>query len=167
MKSNKKILLKRIIFFILLISTFILIFIFSSQDGNESIKTSQGFIYNILKFFTNNNEKLDDIIIFLEPIIRKLAHFTIYTLVGIWSINLLETYKLEEKNKIIISLLIGFLYACSDEFHQSFVGERSASIRDVLIDTLGVLFGILIVIFVIKLMAKNKRKTRKNNKILQ
>ena len=152
MKTKKKILLLRMIFSILLISTFVLIFIFSSQNGDNSSKTSQGFIYNILRFFTNNNEELKDTIIILEPIIRKIAHFTIYTLVGIWSMSLLETYKLGEKQKIIISLLIGFSYACSDEFHQSFVGERSASIRDVLIDTTGVLFGILLTMLIMKLI---------------
>ena len=156
MKLKKKIILLRIIFFVLLIFTFILIFIFSSQNGDDSSKTSQGFIYNILRFFTNNNEDLEDTIIFLEPIIRKLAHFSIYASVGIWSMSLLETYDLEEKKKIMISLIVGFSYACSDEFHQSFVGERSASIRDVFIDTAGVLFGVLIIILIMKLIISKK-----------
>lgn len=34
------------------------------------------------------------------------------------------------------------LYAASDEFHQSFVGTRGASVGDVLLDTLGALLGL-------------------------
>ena len=38
----------------------------------------------------------------------------------------------------------GFLYAVSDELHQSFVGGRSPGLLDVGIDSAGVLFGILV-----------------------
>ena len=45
---------------------------------------------------------------------------------------------------------LSFLYAVSDEFHQSFVPGRSASIRDVLIDTIGIIgFYIAAKIFVL------------------
>ena len=44
----------------------------------------------------------------------------------------------------LIPLLIGFLYAVSDEIHQHFVPGRAMQARDVLIDTAGVLLGIWI-----------------------
>ena len=159
MKKNNKIKL-RIIFLIFLICTFGIIFIFSNQNGTESSKVSQGFIYNILKFFINDANKVEYATILVEPIVRKIAHFSLYTLVGVWSISLLETYNLKEQNKIISSTIIGFLYACSDEIHQSFIGKRSASGTDVLIDTMGVLFGIFLIILFLKiyLIRKNKRK---------
>lgn len=43
------------------------------------------------------------------------------------------------------ALFIGFLYACTDEFHQTFVPGRSGELRDILIDTFGVLLGALII----------------------
>lgn len=46
--------------------------------------------------------------------------------------------------KGLIPLLIGFLYAVSDEIHQHFVPGRAMQARDVLIDTAGVLLGIWI-----------------------
>lgn len=46
--------------------------------------------------------------------------------------------------KGLIPLLIGFLYAVSDEIHQYFVPGRAMQARDVLIDTVGVLLGIWI-----------------------
>ena len=100
MKKNNKIKL-RIIFLIFLICTFGIIFIFSNQNGTESSKVSQGFIYNILKFFINDANKVEYATILVEPIVRKIAHFSLYTLVGVWSISLLETYNLKEQNKIV------------------------------------------------------------------
>jgi VanZ family protein len=43
-----------------------------------------------------------------------------------------------------LAVLIVMLYAATDEFHQSFVPSRDAAVRDVLIDTVGGLIGILL-----------------------
>ena len=40
--------------------------------------------------------------------------------------------------------LIGTAYAVTDEFHQSFVPGRSCELRDVMIDSCGVLTGVLL-----------------------
>ena len=71
--------------------------------------------------------------------------------------SLMSTYKIEQIKRISISLLTGVLYAISDEVHQSFVPGRGPSVQDVLIDSLGVIFGILVVIGVIKIY-KNLKK---------
>ncbi len=157
MKTNNKKIILRAIFAILLVSTLVLIFLFSNQNGEDSSNVSKGFIYNILKFFIRNDE-MESVVIFLEPIVRKLAHFSIYAMVGIWSICLVNTFEIKEKNKIFITEIFGFLYACSDEIHQSFIGERSASILDVLLDSFGVLFGIFIIIFIKRIILKKRKK---------
>lgn len=41
------------------------------------------------------------------------------------------------KNKMVLVLMISFLYGLSDEFHQWFIPGRSATLGDVLADTLG------------------------------
>lgn len=46
------------------------------------------------------------------------------------------------KNKLVI--LIGYLYAISDEIHQFFIPGRTSRFRDTLIDLIGILIGILI-----------------------
>jgi len=51
---------------------------------------------------------------------------------------------------------LSFFYAVSDEFHQSFVSSRSASIRDVLIDTIGIL-GFYIVIKIFAVNSKSEK----------
>jgi VanZ family protein len=45
---------------------------------------------------------------------------------------------------LALGLLIGIIYAFSDEFHQSFVSGRSSDLLDLLADTTGVAFGCLV-----------------------
>ncbi len=156
MKKNKKIVL-RILFAVLLISTFAMIFVFSSQNGDESSNVSQGFIYKIMNLFIKDNQVINSIVVLIEPLVRKLAHFSIYALAGIWAIGLLETYNIKDEKRIGIGAMIGFLYACSDEFHQSFIGERSASPLDVVIDTLGFLVGLTVIMLIINIINYYKK----------
>lgn len=53
----------------------------------------------------------------------------------------------EKTGKREILEVVGFviLYAISDEYHQSFIPGRGASFRDVCIDTLGGISGVLVV----------------------
>lgn len=57
----------------------------------------------------------------------------------------------------LIPLLIGFLYAVSDEVHQHFVPGRAMQARDVLIDSAGILLGIWIVYGVTRIKIRNNR----------
>ncbi len=76
-----------------------------------------------------------------EKILRKSAHFILYTLLGI-SVTCTVCLLKKESQKIwLISALIVALYAVSDEFHQLFVAGRSGEIRDILIDTAGGALG--------------------------
>lgn len=119
-----------------------LIFSFSNQKDIDSSKISDGFIdrtvVKIYKAFNENitKEKESEIIEKYTYPIRKLAHYTLYFVLGILSFLVVKDYSINKK-LIIYSLLICFLYACSDEFHQLFVIGRSASIKDVIIDTFG------------------------------
>ena len=119
-----------------------LIFSFSNQKDVDSSKVSDGFIdrtvVKIYKIFNENitKEKENEIIEKYTYPIRKLAHYTLYFILGILSFLVVKDYSINKK-LIIYSLLICFLYACSDEFHQLFVIGRSASIKDVIIDTFG------------------------------
>ena len=53
---------------------------------------------------------------------------------------------LHRKGNALISLAICILYATSDEIHQNFVKGRSCEFTDVLIDSGGVAFGIIIAV---------------------
>ena len=58
---------------------------------------------------------------------------------------------------LLIAGLFCVGFACTDEFHQSFVGGRSPAVRDVCIDTAGALIGSGAVRLVCVLMEKKKR----------
>lgn len=151
MKKN----ILRIVFLILIIINSLIIFGFSSQNGEESGNLSKSIITKIADILNieDNRENFIDI---GEKVIRKLAHFGIYTLLGIWSIGFLLTFNLKLKYQVVITSICGCIYALTDEFHQSFSFGRHASINDVIIDTLGVIFGLLLVLLVLKIKEKSQ-----------
>lgn len=156
--------IKRIIFVILIILNCIAIFIFSAQNAEKSSKTSGVIVNKVVDTVVNVNKKvkkesLKDSITFY---VRKLAHFSIYTLLGIWLLNEMNTFKVSTLKRTIICLVFGAIYAVTDEFHQSFVSGRSQEIRDVCIDTCGVLFGCILVLATGKIIDMIKRKLRQS-----
>lgn len=161
-KMKKNIL--RIILILLLLGTFYIIFGFSSQDGEKSGSISRRITEKIATFIPQiqkeNEIEKENIMNTMERIIRKMAHFSIYTAVGLLLMSLVSTYNIKEKNRLIITLITGIIYASSDEIHQSFVPGRSPMITDIVIDTMGVILGILLIILgkkIIKKYRKNKQ----------
>ncbi len=79
--------IQRIIFAILSIMTFTMIFIFSSQNGEKSGSTSRGFTRRIIEILQiDKHMEGEEKELFIENcqyVVRKLAHFTIYTILGI------------------------------------------------------------------------------------
>ena len=76
-------------------------------------------------------------------IIRKLAHFTEFAALGAtlgWLFGML-------RKKKVWPMLSGLAAACIDETIQGFVPGRSPGLRDVAIDSFGVLAGILLLHF--------------------
>lgn len=156
----------RITTLILLVLTFISIFNFSNQDGQASSGVSRKVAKKIIDIYPYtknlNEENKNQIVEKIQPIIRKGAHLSIYTLVGILMMSFISTYKIKLKYQFLISILVGLVYASSDEIHQSFIPGRNASIIDVGIDTSGVLLGIILVLIIISVYKKLT-----NNKILE
>ena len=58
-----------------------------------------------------------------------------------------------------ISIPIAYLYALSDEFHQTFIAGRTGRFRDTLIDLLGILIGFLIFSLLKKIKMPKKIKS--------
>ncbi len=118
----------RIILITLLCLTFFQIFQFSNEDSTKSSSRSREVmrkIVNIFPYTKNLSEKTKTKIVEKsQPIIRKLAHFSIYALVGVLIMAFVSTYKLLLWKKFGISIFVGLLYAISDEFHQSFIPRK-------------------------------------------
>lgn len=149
----------RVILLILLVGTFFIIFGFSSQDGEES----SGISRKITEIITDKILRLSDdnkiqIVDRMESVIRKIAHFSIYTIVGVLLMGFVSTYKIDEMKRIYISIVIGIIYATSDEIHQSFIPGRSSQLTDVMIDTMGVALGICLILILLEIVSKRKHK---------
>ena len=190
---NKVIYFFRILFTILLLFTYIIIFSYSSESGEKSSTKSKGIMYSIICILNGKESATDEEVKAFEPLLRKLAHFGIYTMSGIWSMSLMNTFfrknkkdersgenyidkedaelnknvneankskifNNSEKKRVCICLVMGFLYACSDEIHQLFSQGRSGKAVDVFIDTMGVLNGILLVMLICKIYETMRKK---------
>ena len=152
---------KKIILGLLIIVWMATIFIFSSQGSKKSKGTSTNAIEFIVdKFYDTSNmtekEKAEKIENLQRPI-RKLAHFSIYTIGGAITMVFVNRLKLDNKKKILYSFTFCLIYALTDEIHQYFVPGRSCEVLDVAIDSVGALLGILITYSIIKFISKKQK----------
>lgn len=130
----------KLIFPILTIVWIFIIFSFSLQNGSISSLQSgviTKFIHNHLLSININIE-----LSVLSLIIRKLAHFTEFFILGC----LVRKSSIDiNRNDILIYI---YLIPILDEFIQSFVPERAMSVIDMGIDSFGILFGICVITIV-------------------
>jgi VanZ family protein len=84
-------------------------------------------------------------LLILHFTLRKAGHFTEYAILAALVARALRTSSRQilRNRWFLLSLLVIVVYALSDEFHQSFVPSRTASIYDSMIDSAGGLFGLL------------------------
>lgn len=124
---------KKHIKWLMVIAWMVLIFVFSQMPGNESDEKSKFVIYIFNTLGLNLNGVFGNLADF---IVRKCAHFTEYFIFYMLIYNALKE-NFVWKKALLFSIVGVFLYASSDEFHQSFVPGRGPSFRDVMIDTSG------------------------------
>lgn len=153
LKFKKNLIFKRILFIIMILTTFYIIFNFSAQDGEESGSLSKKITEVIVNLISKiKNMDISTKLYYIErlhPIIRKMAHFGIYTIVGFSVMGFMCTFDIRNVFKFLVSFAIGVTYAITDEIHQYFIPGRAASAVDVCIDSAGVLIGIFILITMI------------------
>ena len=139
----------------------IVVFLFSKEQSNETINTSEIFTERILNVVTKiidiQEFEKGELVQILNPYVRKFAHYSLYTTGGILIIIHISQYKkLTGKKRIIISLIIGISYAISDEIHQYMVPGREGKMQDVYLDSLGIATGIVIILIIINIYEKIK-----------
>lgn len=136
----KKKLCIRTVFAILVIGIMAAVFLFSSQSGGESNHLSKGILEHILNFFHISTDplKLDQ----YNLVLRKIAHFSLYFLLGAGAMGFLLTTPLKKKYCFVLSLLFCVLFAATDEYHQFLLGTRNGNALDVLLDSMGAMVGV-------------------------
>lgn len=145
------------------------IFWFSDMNGNESTHRSKQTINNVITETIDTTNKLgitdkhpskrkiNDITDKLNYPLRKLMHMGEYFILVILLYNAFYQSGVRNKRIILYSILVCFLYACSDEFHQLF-RERTGHFSDVLIDTMGGVIAMIIISFGKNLKKYNNKK---------
>ena len=128
-----------------------MIFSFSAQEGEISSTVSYKVSHIIVETADHVFDMgMDDYQISyfatkINSVTRKLAHMTEYFLLAIAVSFPLYVYGLHGILLMILAGGICIAFACGDEYHQSFVAGRAASMKDVGIDSIGVFIGIILV----------------------
>jgi len=120
---------------------------YASSDSFNAGNTSRIIGPLVLWLFPNTSPETMTTIHFIT---RKLAHFTEYAILGFLAARAFRT----SPRWFLISAVLIVVYALLDEYHQSFVPSRTASIFDSLIDMAG---GISALIFISRKRAKAQR----------
>ena len=134
------------------------IFCMSNQPANISKELSQNIekllnstpiIGNILSDILNSANS--------QFIVRKSAHIILFCFLSILCFVVIYELKRNVKISTLASFSITFIYACMDEIHQLFIPGRSGKINDVLIDSIGVIMGLIFINLIFMLNNKIKK----------
>lgn len=145
MKRNKKLLW---FYASLTLVVMAIIFFMSAKEASESNSMSSWLLHTafgqfLMKILPKLTEKGDEIDI------RKYAHMAEYAMLAIPSSLFFRELLLEKKRTPVRSAVCGLvfciLYACSDEYHQTFVPGRAGRATDILVDLAGICFGLILV----------------------
>ena len=147
---------KKTLRLVLVIAWMIFIFIMSNQPAEVSSQQSDLVVRLLAIVGIDMDSYFGDLATF---IIRKSAHMTEYFILFILWYRVLVLY-VDNKKAKLYALGLVFLYASSDEFHQTFVPGRSGEFKDVMIDTCGGVISLIVTIIYenIKLRIKFRRE---------
>ena len=145
------------------------IFYMSGMDTTESNTKSKGTLNQIVEktVETTNGMGITDIhpsenrmkefIDKYNYLFRKFAHASEYFILTILLLVALKNSGIVGKKIFIFTLLICFIYSCTDEYHQTFVIGRTGQFSDCLVDTLGGFIGCAIYYLIYKLIKIKKK----------
>ena len=165
---NKRKAIIIILSWLFVLITMIIISSFSMQNGEASKETSDGIVEVIVEQLPNKDqitiEQKDNI----RFSVRKLAHFSIYTVLGFSLFNAIKnSFKIKAIFCALSSVVSSSLFAIIDEFLiQGHSDGRSPQWTDVLIDSFGAIIGVLLFVCIILIYNKVKDKNKTKNGIL-
>lgn len=145
---------RRIVFGILSLVWCLVIFIYSAMGDADSEARSY-FVGKLLyRTFNPEFETLDtitqsELVMGIDHYVRKGAHMTEFAILAtLMFLAVLPPVRKMKHRDIPMNALLAFVmavfYATTDEFHQLFVPGRAGMIRDVCIDSAGMIIGLLL-----------------------
>jgi VanZ family protein len=120
--------------------------IFIGSSSVLSASNTSIVVRPVLWLFPHASEATLALVHFL---VRKAGHFTEYAILALFAARAFRTSSREllRTRWFWVSLLCVVAYSLSDEFHQSFVPSRTASIYDSMIDSVGGLTALILLAF--------------------
>lgn len=134
------------------------IFRLSGMNSNSSNSVSTGIVEKaIVKVLDATNEagitdshpddeKLAKAANLINAPLRKVVHATVYFVLALLLLAISRVIFGSKKYLLscAITMLLCFLFAMTDEYHQTFVDGRTGQMMDVIIDTAGACVGVLL-----------------------
>lgn len=149
--------------YIPLILWLILMLSLSSRPATVSAEDSKPFedSFSVVQEKIKSSETMKvNFSVFLKSpkyLVRKTAHVILYC--GLYMFTVLAFMRDKSRVKQYIMIFIGcVLYACFDEFYQTFIPGRTGLLQDVLIDSIGIALGLVLSILIVEI--GRVRKTR-------
>ncbi len=145
----------------------VVIFCFSAQDATASTAVSDGVLHKIAEICTawipaNAAEIDSENHASMAFLIRKIAHFTLYFILGIFSAATMFSFTAKHHRSLSAGWFTAWsfciFYASTDEFHQLFVPGRTGRFLDIGIDSLGALLSSLLLLFFVQRSVHRNQK---------
>lgn len=133
----------------------VIIFVLSHMPGPQSAETSK-LVLLIMQFL-----HIDLTALFGDNatyIVRKTAHFTEYLILTCLLFHALRNR--EGRRRFLWAWGVAFLYACTDEFHQTFIPRRVGTPIDAMIDGAGAGLAILLIFLLRRRRSRRREKKR-------
>ena len=152
---------------ILVLAWMLLIFCFSAADGTESSDTSHSVGRFLGRIFVSGYSEMseEEQLEWADKIdypIRKCAHASEYAVLALLMFGALGEGTIFDRRKYtryLFSFLFTAMYACTDEFHQTFVPGRAGTIFDVGVDSAGAAAG-LCILWLVKRQIEKKHSRK-------
>lgn len=143
-----------------------IIFMMSSENAAASTHTSGSVVRIAAGVFVDNFDSMtaseqNKIVREWQNVVRKAAHYCEYTVLGAMLSVAFYSCGFGLKKRFVSAFVAGTAYAASDEIHQMFVPGRAAMLKDVLLDSSGVITGALFVLLA-ALLIRTIRKNRQS-----
>ena len=144
------------------------IFGFSADTAEVSASQSGSVTKFVLSIFVKNfgNLPYEESALLIDkydPIIRKLAHFAAYAVLGVLTYLAFGSAKQIPRYALkpcALSIPVCVLFSVSDEIHQIFVDGRAGRLYDVVIDSAGAVTGTALVICMLRLVFKREKQQK-------
>ena len=145
-----------------------MIFMFSANTGDESSELSRKVTEHLMRWIFPEYSAMGGgaqagAFALMHFLVRKLAHFSEYALLGAALRQFLWTFPLKFPG--LPAWLAATVYAVLDEWHQTFVSGRAGQFRDICIDSAGALFGVLVAAGITAVVMSRVRQKQTINRI--